>query len=193
MLAVWVQNHHSLSSILHLVFFWLFLLRDQSLLKVTYFGVAYWFCQSQWSLSCCDSSRHVYAIWPWRSLLRFLRPPPCHPWSFWLWSPDIPLSLSFCLSQLLPGLFIILGLFLIHLSFLSTFYLLSPSQSLQCNHQGQAQSVLDPHLRGIIILPANHTSNPRFLEFPGGLVAKDPALSLLWHRCNPWPRNFCML
>ena len=24
-------------------------------------------------------------------------------------------------------------------------------------------------------------------EFPGGLVVKDPALSLLWHRFDPWP------
>ena len=38
----------------------------------------------------------------------------------------------------------------------------------------------------------------KFLEFAGGLVTKDPALSLLWlglllwHRFNPWPRNFCM-
>lgn len=30
------------------------------------------------------------------------------------------------------------------------------------------------------------------LEFPGGLVAKDLVLSLLWHEFNPWPRNFCM-
>ena len=31
-----------------------------------------------------------------------------------------------------------------------------------------------------------------FTEFPGGLVLKDPALSLLWRRFDPWPRNFCM-
>ena len=37
------------------------------------------------------------------------------------------------------------------------------------------------------------------LEFPGGLVIKDPALSLLWlgpllwHGFDFWPRNFCML
>ena len=30
------------------------------------------------------------------------------------------------------------------------------------------------------------------LVFPGGLVAKDLALSLLWHRFNPWPGNFRM-
>ena len=30
-------------------------------------------------------------------------------------------------------------------------------------------------------------------EFPGGLVVKDLALSLLWLRFDPWPRNFCML
>ena len=29
-------------------------------------------------------------------------------------------------------------------------------------------------------------------EFPNGLAVKDSALSLLWHRFNPWPRNFCM-
>ena len=28
-----------------------------------------------------------------------------------------------------------------------------------------------------------------FLEFPGGLVAKDLALSLLWLRFNSWPRT----
>ena len=26
-------------------------------------------------------------------------------------------------------------------------------------------------------------------EFPGGLEVKDPALSLLWHRFDPWPRE----
>ena len=37
------------------------------------------------------------------------------------------------------------------------------------------------------------------LEFPGGLEVKDLALSLLWlrlllwHRFDPWPRNFRML
>ena len=30
-------------------------------------------------------------------------------------------------------------------------------------------------------------------ESPGGLVVKDPTLSLLWHGFDPWPRNFCML
>ena len=29
-------------------------------------------------------------------------------------------------------------------------------------------------------------------EFPGGLVVKDPVLSLLWHRFSPWPANFHM-
>ena len=29
-------------------------------------------------------------------------------------------------------------------------------------------------------------------EFPGGLAIKDLALSLLWLRCDPWPRNFHM-
>ena len=29
-------------------------------------------------------------------------------------------------------------------------------------------------------------------EFPGGLMAKDLALLLWWHRFNPWPRNFYM-
>ena len=27
-------------------------------------------------------------------------------------------------------------------------------------------------------------------EFPGGLAVKDPALSLMWLRFHPWPRNF---
>ena len=31
-------------------------------------------------------------------------------------------------------------------------------------------------------------------EFPGGLVVKDLLTSsLLWHECDPWPGNFCML
>lgn len=30
------------------------------------------------------------------------------------------------------------------------------------------------------------------LEFPGGLVIKDPALSLLWLGFSLWPRNFWM-
>ena len=29
-------------------------------------------------------------------------------------------------------------------------------------------------------------------EFPGGLAVKDMTLSLLWHRFDPWPVNFCM-
>ena len=29
-------------------------------------------------------------------------------------------------------------------------------------------------------------------EFPGGLVVKNPALSLLWLGFQPWPGNFCM-
>ena len=29
-------------------------------------------------------------------------------------------------------------------------------------------------------------------EFPGGLVVKDLALSLLWLGFHPWPRNFHM-
>ena len=29
-------------------------------------------------------------------------------------------------------------------------------------------------------------------EFPGGLVVKDPALSVRWLRFDPWPGNFCM-
>ena len=29
-------------------------------------------------------------------------------------------------------------------------------------------------------------------EFPGGLAVTDPALSLLWCRFKPWPRNSCM-
>ena len=27
-------------------------------------------------------------------------------------------------------------------------------------------------------------------EFPAGLVVKDSALSLLWLRFDPWPKNF---
>jgi len=30
---------------------------------------------------------------------------------------------------------------------------------------------------------------PKIREFPGGLVAKNMVLSLLWHGFNPWPRN----
>ena len=29
-------------------------------------------------------------------------------------------------------------------------------------------------------------------EFPGDLGVKDPALSLLWHRFDLWPRNVCV-
>ena len=29
-------------------------------------------------------------------------------------------------------------------------------------------------------------------KFPGGLAVKDPVLSLLWLRFNPWPRDFYM-
>lgn len=29
--------------------------------------------------------------------------------------------------------------------------------------------------------------------FPGSLAVKDPMLSLLWSRFDPWPGNFCML
>ena len=31
-----------------------------------------------------------------------------------------------------------------------------------------------------------------FQEFPGGLMFKDLALSLLWHEFDPWSGNFCM-
>ena len=31
------------------------------------------------------------------------------------------------------------------------------------------------------------------MGFPGSLVIKIPAPSLLWLRFDPWPRNFCML
>ena len=30
------------------------------------------------------------------------------------------------------------------------------------------------------------------MEFPGGLPVEDLALSLLWLRFGPWPRNFHM-
>ena len=33
----------------------------------------------------------------------------------------------------------------------------------------------------------------RQVEFLGGLVVKDLVLSLLWHRFDLWPRNFCIL
>lgn len=31
-----------------------------------------------------------------------------------------------------------------------------------------------------------------FFEFPGGSMDPGSELSLLWHRYNPWPRNFPM-
>ena len=30
------------------------------------------------------------------------------------------------------------------------------------------------------------------MEFPGGMVVKDSALSLLWLGFDPWTGNFCM-
>ena len=48
----------------------------------------------------------------------------------------------------------------------------------------------------IILEPSNWNfcSNRKYLwEFPCGLVVKDPALSLLWHRFEPRPRNFYVL
>ena len=36
--------------------------------------------------------------------------------------------------------------------------------------------------------PSGLKSKAVVLEFPGNLVVKDPALSLLWCRFNPWPR-----
>ena len=36
-------------------------------------------------------------------------------------------------------------------------------------------------------------SRSKKTEFPGGLVVKDLALSLLWHRFTPLLGNFCML
>lgn len=33
---------------------------------------------------------------------------------------------------------------------------------------------------------------PENFEFPGGLLMRDPAFSLLWHEFNPWPGDFCM-
>ena len=41
-------------------------------------------------------------------------------------------------------------------------------------------------------LASNHVPKMGVKEFPGGLLVKDLALSLLWRRFNPWPRNFCM-
>ena len=35
-----------------------------------------------------------------------------------------------------------------------------------------------------------NTMRSDILEFPGGRVVKDPALSLLWHSFDPWPGTF---
>ena len=43
-----------------------------------------------------------------------------------------------------------------------------------------------------VILTSNFTSKILSLEFPGGLVVKDSALSLLRLRFHTWPGNFCM-
>ena len=39
----------------------------------------------------------------------------------------------------------------------------------------------------------NKGSNYLLLEFPGGLMVKDPAQSLPSLRSDIWPQNFCML
>ena len=53
------------------------------------------------------------------------------------------------------------------------------------------------HLNKISICMCSHfslcISKTDFLEFPDGLVVKDPALSLLWLGFNPWPGSFHML
>ena len=43
----------------------------------------------------------------------------------------------------------------------------------------------------LTIIQINQNTSER--EFPGGLLVKDPALSLLWLGFDPWPGNFCML
>ena len=94
-----------------------------------------------------DSSSHLYTIWPWWSLLNFLRPPAC-PLGFLDSDPLILLSLF------LPRLFILLSLLLILLSF--AFHILPslPLRKATTRSTKQAQSILDPDLKGIIILPA---------------------------------------
>ena len=37
-----------------------------------------------------------------------------------------------------------------------------------------------------------YMSKHRSEEFPGGLVVKDSALSLLWLGFDPWPGTFCI-
>ena len=39
----------------------------------------------------------------------------------------------------------------------------------------------------------NQSGKSHMQEFPGGLVAKDPVLPLLWCRFDSWPWNFYML
>ena len=44
------------------------------------------------------------------------------------------------------------------------------------------------------IFPYLETSKKsQFREFHGGIVLKDPTLSLLWCKFSPWSGNFCML
>ena len=54
-------------------------------------------------------------------------------------------------------------------------------------HKGSTK-VIFAHTSKYVIGQSNYLVK----EFPGGLVVKDPALSLLRLRFNPWPRNFCM-
>ena len=92
-----------------------------------------------------DSSRLLYTVWPWWSLLKFLRPPAC-PLSFLDSDPLILLSLSSHAlhPQLTPYSSV---LCFPH----STF---SPPRKATTQSPKQAQSILDPDLKVIIILPA---------------------------------------
>jgi len=38
---------------------------------------------------------------------------------------------------------------------------------------------------------SRYQKRENIMEFPGSLAAKDLE-SLLWHRLDPWPGNFCM-
>ena len=48
-----------------------------------------------------------------------------------------------------------------------------------------------PHAAGTALKTPPPKRNYLLLEFPGGLVVKDSALSLLWRGFSPWPGNFC--
>ena len=46
--------------------------------------------------------------------------------------------------------------------------------------------------RGYSPKKQNNNNNKGNEDFPGGLMVKDSALSLLWLRFDPWPGNFGM-